>query len=431
MTNGSKSFLDPARRPTHMVCPKCQLRQPLALDCVGCGAIIERLEDVAVPPTPVPVAPVLAAPAPAAAAPAARPPAPSAKPPAGTDSFLDDPNLDFIPLAEPPPRVPDPASEESEGEDPAGAESDVYQGKNPFSKDGSHSSFGTRGPDTSYRDGHFRPDELSAFSILGEAFSLFSRNLISFTIIAGVAMLPAILFSLHTASELAAYSFEGVEEPAMADVKSVLILMGLSALFSFLCMPIATAAVTYGVGRELRNEKTTMIDCVQAGVRVLLPVLGVTIVQTVLVGLFGLVLFGIGIALLLPMLVALPCLGIVGLFIPLVLVATFAAAFAVTVPATIEERPGIIGALKTSWMLTDGARLTIAFFYFALGAVGVIITLVLGFLGGLLTEEGAELGMQVAQIVVTAINAAGAAVFYFRLRSAAERVPVEKLSSVA
>jgi len=196
-------------------------------------------------------------------------------------------------------------------------------------------------------------------------------------------------------------------------------------------MPIATAAVTYGVGRELHKQATTMIDCVQAGVRVLLPVLGVTVAQSVLVGLFGAVVFGIAFFALAPVIVALPCLGVVGFFIPLILVAAFAAAFALTIPAMVEERPGVLGALRASWELTDGARLTIAFFYFALAAVGLVITLALGILGGLVNEQAAELGAQVAQVVITALNAAGVAVFYFRLRSASERVPIAELSSVA
>ncbi len=340
--------------------------------------------------------------------------------PAGDDEILS-----FAPIPESPPP-------EAEEEEPAApAEAGVYQGKNPFSEDGSHSKFGTRGPDNSYQEGQFRPDQLSAFTILGEAFSLFGKNFVSFTIIAGVALLPAILFSLHTSSEISGYSLETGADPTPADIKRILTLLGMNVFFTFLCMPIATSAVTYGVGRELHRQKTTMIDCIQAGVRVLIPVLGVTVVQSLLVGVFAVLLFVGAFFALIKVLIALPCLGIIGLFIPLMVVAVFAAAFALTIPATVEERPGIFGALKTSWELTEGARVTIAFFYFALGFVGLVITMVLGFITGLMSEEAGELGLQVAQVMVTALNAAGVAVFYFRLRSAAERVPISELSSVA
>lgn len=436
MTTGTKSFLDPAQRPTHVVCPKCQLRQPLALDCVGCGAIIDDFGTAPASAAP----PVTPAPAPAAPAPPVAPAAPAARarrapaPAFGDEIVLDGQPLDFIPLLDEPPPAPAPPPPQAE---PAGngsglaAGSGVYQGRNPFSDDGAHSRYGTRGPDTSYEGGHFRAEQLSAFTVLGEAFSLLARNLVGFTLIAVVAMLPAIIFSLHTTSEILAFEIETGGVPVESDVRNLLFLVGLNALFSFVCMPIATAGVTYGVGREMRKEPTTVIDCVQAGVRVLIPVIGVTLVQSVLVGVVGVVVMVAATAALMGVLSELPCLGVTGLFVPVFLILTFAGAFAVTIPATVEERPGVFGALKTSWQLTQGARLTIAFFYCFLGVIAMAIFLLLSILGGMVGPESAGLGAQLAQIIVTALNAAGAAVFYFRLRSAAEGVPIAQLSSAA
>ena len=106
--SGVKSFLDdgpPAgggKRDARneMDCPSCGLRQELALDCVGCGAIIDRV------------------PAKAAAAPAAAEAAP------GPPGEL---------VAAPTPEDSPPTEEEA-----MAVGGDLYQGANPFAEDGAH-----------------------------------------------------------------------------------------------------------------------------------------------------------------------------------------------------------------------------------------------------------------------------------------------------
>ncbi len=416
MTSGPRSFLDgndrPSAGPAKVVCTKCGMEQPLTLDCVNCGAIID-------PPKSV-------------AAPAVEPPAP----PAGGRP------------AEPEPAPGDVYSgEEASGDLYAGDadqgdlyQGDVYQGDVYQGDDSSaEAPAGSAGARSQVYNGQrrrtFEPPSLTAISIFSETFSIFSRHFVGFMIIAGVVLLPSILFTLFSASELADLEMEGA---TIEDAFSSMKLAGLSGLLMMLCAPVAAAAVTYGVSRELRRKSASMLDCVQAGVSVLFPALGVVILQTLIIS-------GVAMLLALPSVFALGLIAaifaqgspaasavvmVVGIAGVVCLILNFAARYAVTVPVTVEERPGVLGALSRSQELTEGVRWVIVRFYLLLGVVGGVI-----FVGQVLVETVASAGMaefiaQLGSILTTAINATGAAVIYYRLRSIDERVDVDELASV-
>ena len=55
-----------------------------------------------------------------------------------------------------------------------------------------------------------------------------------------------------------------------------------------LCMPISTAAITYGVFQEMRGRETSLGSCLSVGLSSLLPVLSVAFLQILIV--FGAVI---------------------------------------------------------------------------------------------------------------------------------------------
>lgn len=410
MTSQPRSFLDddarPSAGPGKVICPKCGMEQPLTLDCVNCGAIIDPPKSLSKP--------------------AAAPPAPQTG--------------GYSVAAEPAPQDSGPG--EADGDLYSGDifQGDVYQG-DVYQGDDAFAGAPAKGAGRSSQlySGHqrraFEPPTLTAISIFGETFSILSRHFLGFMIIAGVVLLPAILFALFSSSEFADLEMEGATP---ADAFSALKWAGVSGLLMMLCAPIAAAAVTYGVARELRRKSASMIGCVQAGLSVLFPALAVTILQT-------LIITGVSMLISVPSFFALTFLaaffaqgspvgsavlmiaGVIGIVL---LVLKFAARYAVTVPVTVEERPGIFRALSRSEELTQGLRWVIVRFYLLLGLVGGVI-FVIQFLIGMGASAGtAEVIAQLGSILTTAINATGAAVIYYRLRSIDERVNVDELASV-
>jgi len=235
--------------------------------------------------------------------------------------------------------------------------------------------------------------------VLGQTFRVYFANFIPFVLLTTLALSPVLLFSAY-ASTLDPLT-------PLAQVASVVV-----QLLNLVCSPIATGAITYGVFQQMRGGVVSLADCLRVGLASLLPVLVVAIVSGI----------GIGCA-------AMLCL------VPGIILAV---RWAVAVPAAVEERPGLSGALERSTYLTEGFRWQVFGILFVIGAIniGLVVVLAVG-LGisagsaeGIDRSGGYLLGTSLLSILTTGLAATASSVMYYRLRSVKESIDVDQIASV-
>jgi len=369
-----------------MICPKCGFEQPDNPECMRCGVVVGRYRG--------PVAAVASSPAPFSAPPPFPPAAPAMAADGAAGTVYGGPN-------------PVPAAVAAGGT--------VYQG--PASGAAPASLSGRMRPSVSIAR------RLQMGEILTETFSIYFKNFIPFSLLTALAFAPIFLLAGFLGQGMAARS------PSAALSSGVVMLFTL-----MLCVPISTAAITYGVFQQMRGRETSLVDCMRVGLSSLLPVLSVAFLQILAVlGAFLLTLVpvallfggllasagkssgaGCGILLLLPILLS--CY----IFPTMVWLKYF-----VAIPAAVEERPGPIDALRRSSFLTAGQRWPIFGLVFVLGILNMGTNLVAGFV----PEAGGVIG-PLLSLVMCGIFSASCAVVYYRLRSSTESIDVDQISSV-
>ncbi len=229
--------------------------------------------------------------------------------------------------------------------------------------------------------------------VLGESFSIYFRNFLPFLLLTGVALSPLIAGLVMLVNG----SVAGMN-PGTIALWLVLIVLGV--IFG---QQLATASITYGVFQQMRGRDVSIADCLGRGLSSLLPVLALVFVQ------------GIGIV-----------LGFIACFIPGILLSL---RWAVSVPAAVEERPGLFEAMNRSTFLTEGHRGTI---FGVLAIVNIASQAVLRL--PLLALKDNPVAILVIFGVFIVLNvgflATATAVMYYRLRSLKESIDVDQIASV-
>src|SRR6185436_16881465 len=221
--------------------------------------------------------------------------------------------------------------------------------------------------------------------VLGETFSIYFRNFLPFLLLTGVALSPLIAgFAM-----LASGSVAGMK-PGMIAIWLVLIVLGV--IFG---QQLARASITYGVFQQMRGRDVSIVDCLGRGLSSLLPVLALVFVQ------------GIGIL-----------LGFIACIIPGILLSL---RWAVSVPAAVEERPGLFEAMNRSTFLTEGHRGTIFGIVFVLNLASQGVLRIFGLA---LSERPVALLVVVAVSILlnVGLSATATAVIYFRVGSLSARI---------
>jgi hypothetical protein len=226
--------------------------------------------------------------------------------------------------------------------------------------------------------------------ILRETFSIYFSNLLPFILLTALALLP--LYGLrYLLGTPAAGSLTAVA------AKLLLFVVGL------LSPNLATAAITFGVYQQLRGKNTSVGECLRRGVSLLLPVFGLALAQTLVVGL-----------------AAMACL------VPGIVVAV---RWAVSIPAAVTEGTGVSASMDRSSFLTDGLRWDVFGVLFVLGVINIGSALLIG-LAAVRNPPLLLLLSGVKDLLVVGLSATGAAVLYYRLRSVKESIDVDQIASV-
>ena len=125
-------------------------------------------------------------------------------------------------------------------------------------------------------------------------------------------------------------------------------------LVNLLCSSLASGAVIYGVVQDLRGRSFSVADSLQIALNRLLPMVGVAICTTILIGLATILLI------------------VPGLMV--------ACAFYVSMPACVAEQAGVFESMARSRFLTKGCRWQV----FGLSLLILVGGIVLGALVALL-----------------------------------------------
>jgi hypothetical protein len=376
-----------------MICPKCGFEQPESPECMRCGVIVSRYRGPG--PNATPAEP-FAVPPPLPQSPRAASSSPPPLPPSGHET---------VRLALDPPPLPIA---------PAGGT--VYQGPDagtPAAEAMRQApSFGSL--QSSLRMAARR---LAVGEVLAETFAIYFRNIIPFMILTALAFAPVFILGGYLAQA-------GKLSTANAAATA-----GLVGVATFLIsVPIATAAITYGVFQQMRGQDSSLGSCLGVGLSCLPSVLSVAVLQLLLI-LGAVFVTLIPIAFLAGVMMK-TSPGCAMLFVPLILLCYLPALvltlrFFVAVPAAVEERPGAVDALKRSALLTEGERGAIFRLLFLLGLLDVALTV-----AAALVPRAAAVLQPLVSLVVIGLSATACAVTYYRLRSLKESIDVDQIASV-
>lgn len=356
-----------------MICPKCGFEQPDSPECMRCGVIVSRYKG-----------PVLAA-APRPASPAPTAPAP--------------PGHQTVRISFPPPVAPVDSGNTLYG-DPApamaaAAGGTLYEGPT-LAPAGGGTVYGD--PVSPALRGRVRPvvGTFEVGKVLSESFSIYFSNFIPFALLTALALSPLYLAQAYLGT------IENSSPASIATPQGLApLLMALAS--AFVCPYIATSAITFGVFQQMRGKDTSIGDCLGRGLAMVLPVLMLALVQGVAIL--------IGFAL---------CI-VPGLLLTL--------RWAVSVPAAVEERPGISGAMSRSTYLTEGFRGEVFGILFVIG----ILNFGAQFLVLMTATKNATLFLILSgtkDLLLVGLSATATAVMYYRLRSVKESIDVDQIASV-
>jgi hypothetical protein len=363
-----------------MICPKCGFEQPDSPDCARCGIIISRYKGPVLGAAPVPPGPPAGySPAPPRAGGPPPPPPGYGAPPPPPPAFGDE----TVSLNALPPPAPMAAM--------AGGGT-VYGGPPPVAVTGTVYGGPTAAPVPSPYGAPrpaYRGPELTMGSLLGESFSVYFANFIPFLLISALVLAPLFVFVAYVST-------------LSADPAKMLPFLLAAIPIQLVCAQVAAAGMAYGVYQHLRGGSPSVSDCLRIGLSSFLPVLGLAIVHS---------------------------LGIlVGVMLCLAPGILLAIRWAVAIPVMVEEKPGIMDALRRSTDLTDGYRGTVFGVLFVMGLIQNLsnkaLELSIDDLGTYL------MATSVVDLFTTGLASTAAAVMYYRLRSVKESIDVDQISSV-
>lgn len=244
-----------------------------------------------------------------------------------------------------------------------------------------------------------RSNLLPVGDLFSQTMDVYAENVGAFTLLTAITLIP-ILAALYAFAILA-------RQPGLSARVLLLSVLG-PVLIAGALSPASSAAVTFGVVRQLGGRPASLGECLRGGLAGLLPALAAAIATGLLV-LLGSVLFYFP-----------------GLFLGVVLF--------VATPAAVVERVGPLRALERSRELTRGARWPIFGLVVGIAIVSWIVERGLAMFSGsllqipwgyLLVPIPAWFGM----VLAGSFHATGAAVAYCRLQEVKGERSVRELAA--
>lgn len=234
-------------------------------------------------------------------------------------------------------------------------------------------------------DAYYQPAELRIGSVLSKAFEVLFGNFFTFIVISAVATVPAIYYEWAT---------------IVGAHGNVWLQLGLRVVLSSLC----EAMVLYAAFQTLRSRPVSIAGSIARGLQRFFPVVGTSLITTILV-----------------------TLGFLLLVIPGVIASIM---LAVALPVCVVERLGPVDSLSRSMELTNGYRWQIFGALFAVGIVEMVAGLALSALRQPDTLA-VYLGLLfVVTLLFRAYQSVLIAIIYHDLRVIKDGIDLEGIASV-
>jgi hypothetical protein len=237
-------------------------------------------------------------------------------------------------------------------------------------------------------------EQIEVGEVVSSSFGIYFRNFLPFFTITFIAQAPVAVLN-----GLVLFGENGDGDPSAFAVTASLVAMGLALL----AYPFSTAALTFGVLQSLRDRQPGIGECVAVGLRLMVTVILVAILQ-------WFAIMG----------------GFILLIIPGIIITV---ALTVSIPAAVEERLGAFKALHRSFELTKGNRWQIFGVLFVIGLINFITQLVGAGIYALSMSTGFAVEILYTTIL-TGVGATASALLYYQLRSVKESLDLNELASV-
>lgn len=237
--------------------------------------------------------------------------------------------------------------------------------------------------------------EFSVGAVVGDTFKTFFGNIVLFSILISILILPFIIIDGASFSSVADGSWVQSGDP----ISYLWIFFGVMLVGFF-----SQIGIIYGSVESLSGNKANVREMFSTIIRCAIPVLIASILVMVMM-----------------------MVGFVLLVIPGFMVVMM---MAVVVPVIVVERVGIIKALSRSRELTNGHKWGIFGAFFLLGIINVIVQFILSFVGDAGGEAMKIILLLLNQVIATGLTASMVASIYINLRRAKEGVNVEEIAKV-
>jgi hypothetical protein len=245
--------------------------------------------------------------------------------------------------------------------------------------------------------------QFSAGSVISRAFGVTTKNFATFLVIGVVVMVPILVLNHLLVPDAPDFGdlrdLDRVEPSTASPVRQLA-----STLLNMVGQSVLAGALAFGVFQSLSGQRPSVGECLSRGFERLLPIVGVSIV-------YGLAV-GVGMLLLIVPGVMIACMWYVG------------------VPVTTVEKLGVGASLTRSGVLTQGHRMSI----FAMFLLVLLLGLAVGML---LVGAFAAMGALVSTILTGVLSVFIAiysgtlsAVTYHDLRVVKEGATTEDLLEV-
>lgn len=245
------------------------------------------------------------------------------------------------------------------------------------------------------------PPKFRVGSALARSFKILFRNIVPFGLLAIIFNIPTQLISMR------------VNDPHEFGGEYYWLFVAGLVLSALVLGYLLSATLVYGTVLELRGGRAGVFQCISRGLGSLLPVIGVGILVSLIIGLGS-------------MLLLIP--GVIALLM-----------LCVAIPVAVVERPGVMASLSRSRALTKGYRWPLFGLILILGILSAIISAIVGGavgLGGFFAtgEVLAPFVSLVINVIIQAFSGAllavASAVVYHDLRIAKEGVSAEQIAAV-
>jgi hypothetical protein len=250
------------------------------------------------------------------------------------------------------------------------------------------------------------PRQISVGSLVNRSLSVWWRNVFRFAALTLLVFVPMVVLIAAVAYQSFAAAARGTGGVAVAGHRGLLAVMAVVFLVMLATMVVEMGALTYGTVQHLGGRPVRFGSMLAAGFRRALPLIAVGIVASVMV-----------------------MAGMLLLIVPGIIIGC---AVGVAIPAVVVERIGPIDAIKRSWRLTHGHRLTFFAASFVLGLVVSAANMAIQF-GATLFGRLAPVAVPIAAVVyllLVSLPTLLPAVAYHDLRAAKEGVATEDLLKV-